>query len=107
VTVAAVRKSNPFAALKRRLPFKAFINREGPWRRVDAVEIEAACRRIVGEGECQSYAGSRGTENGCTVICFDTPEKAQRMQAWIAESKIEERPLPKKAPGMAQLRFGG
>ena len=102
----AGRKSNPFTAKLRRLPYKALIRREGPWRTADGKEIEAISERIANGSEYQSYAGSRNDESGCRVICFDTPEKARLMQAWIEESKIAERPLPLSPPGLPQLRFG-
>jgi hypothetical protein len=102
----AGRKSNPFAAKVRRLPYKALIRREGPWCTADGNEIEAMSKKIANGSEYQSYAGSRNDESGCRVICFDTPEKARLMQAWIEEAKIGERPLPQSPPGLAQLKFG-
>ena len=100
------RSTNAFAAMQRRLPHKALLHREGPFRRVDSEELEAACRRIADGAEYLTYAGGRGPEIDCKVICFDTAEKAQAMQAWIAESDIETRPAPMPFPG-PQLRVGG
>ena len=100
------RSTNAFAATKRRLPHKALLRREGPFRRVDGEELEAACRRIADGAEYLAYGGGRGAEIDCKVICFDTSEKAQAMQAWIAESGIEFRPTPMPFPG-PQLKVGG
>jgi hypothetical protein len=100
------RSTNAFAAMQRRLPHKALLHREGPFRRVDSEELEAACRRIADGAEYLTFAGRRGAEIDCKVICFDTAEKAQAMQAWIAESGIETRPAPMPFPG-PQLKVGG
>jgi hypothetical protein len=102
----AARKSNPFAEKQRKLPYRALMRRQGPWRREDQEEIAAACERIANGGDYLTWAGSRGQENGCTVIAFDTPEKAAEMQAWIDTSGIADRPLPESVPNLPQLRFG-
>jgi hypothetical protein len=100
-----VRRTNAFAAMQRRLPHKALLHREGPFRRVDSEELEAACRHIANGAEYLTYAGGRGSEIDCKVICFGTAEK-QAMQAWITESGIETRPAPMPFPG-PQLKVGG
>ena len=100
------RSSNEFAQKQRRLPHKALLRREGPFRRLDSEELEAACRRIASGAEYLTYAGGRGVEIDCKVICFDTADKAQEMQAWIAASGIETRPAPMAFPG-PQLKVGG
>jgi len=41
------RSTNAFAAMQRRLPHKALLHREGPFRRVDSEELETACRRFA------------------------------------------------------------
>jgi hypothetical protein len=52
-----------------------------------------------------AYAVNRGIENGCRVFAFDTPEKAQAMQAWISTSGIE--PAASRAPpDFPQLKVG-
>lgn len=101
-----VRSTNSFAEMQRRLPHKALLRREDPFRRVNSEELETACRRIADGAEYLTYGGSRGAEIDCKVICFDTAEKAQVMQAWIAESGIETRPVPMPFPS-PQLKVGG
>jgi hypothetical protein len=100
------KKSNPFAEKQRKLKHRALIRREGPWRRVDVEEIDAVCQRIANGAEYLRWSGSRGVENGCTVIGFDTPEKAAEMQAWINANGIADRPPPESAPNLRPLRFG-
>ena len=73
----ARRKANPFAEKIRALPHRALIKRDEPFGRADSDEIDAACARIVAGADYCSYAGARGEENGCKVLCFDTPEKAR------------------------------
>ena len=85
---------DPFADKQRRLPFRAYINRDR-WRATDHKEIEAACRRIANGAEYLIWAGSRGPELDCTVIGFDTSRKASKMQVWIDTSDIADRPVPK------------
>ena len=75
------RRGNPFADAQKRLPHRAYIGRQGPWRRVDREEIDAAAARIADGAEYLPWAGGRGTEMGRTGFAFDTPEKAQAMQA--------------------------
>jgi hypothetical protein len=100
------RRGNPFAEKQRRLPHRAFIKREGPWRPADWDEIEAACRRIANGAEYLTWSGSRGLELGCTVIGFDTSKKAVEMQVWIDTGGIADRPLPQSPPGLPQLKCG-
>ena len=100
------RWGNPFADAQKRLPHRAYIGRQGPWRRVDREEIDAAAARIAGGAEYLLWAGARGIESGRTVIGFDTPEKARRMQAWIEASRIADRPLPEPPPNLPQLKVG-
>ena len=100
------RRGNPFADAQKRLPHRAYIGRQGPWRTVDREEIDAAAARIAGGAEFLSWAGGRGTEMGRTVFGFDTPEKAQAMQAWIDASGIADRPLPEPPPNLPQLKVG-
>ena len=88
------RKANPFSEKLRRLPHRATIKREDPFRRVDWTEIEAVCVRIAAGAEFISYAGHRGEESGCHVFGFDAPEKAREMTAWIERSNIATRPSP-------------
>jgi hypothetical protein len=40
------------------------------------------------------------------VFGFDTPEKAQAMQAWIDASGIANRPPPELPPNYPQLKVG-
>jgi hypothetical protein len=101
----ARRKANPFADKLRRLPYRASIKRDGPFRRGDDAEIEAACVRIAAGAEFISYAGSRGEESGCKVLGFDTPEKAREMQAWIDESGIATRPMLRLSEAGATLQW--
>ena len=100
------RRGNPFADAQKRLPHRAYIGRQGPWRRVDREEIDAAAARIAGGAEYRSWAGRRGTEMGRTVFGFDTPEKARAMQTWIDVSGIANRPLPEPPPKQPQLKVG-
>ena len=85
---------DPLADKQRRLPCRAYINRDR-WRAADHKEIEAACRRIANGAEYLIWAGSRGPELDCTVIGFDTSRKASKMQVWIDTSDIADRPVPK------------
>jgi hypothetical protein len=64
------RSTNAFAATQRRLPHKALLHREGPFRRVDSEELETACRRIADGAKYLAYAGGRGAEIDCKVICY-------------------------------------
>lgn len=91
----ARRKANPFADRIRKLPYRALIKRDEPFARADDDEIAATCARIAAGADYCSFAGSRGSENGCKVLCFDTPEKACEMQSWIDASGIAARPLPR------------
>jgi len=104
--IVATRRGNPFANAQKRLPHRAYIGRQGPWRRVDREEIDAAAARIAGGAEYLSWAGGRGTEFGRTVFGFDTPEKARSMQAWIDALGIADRPLPEPPPNYPQLKVG-
>jgi hypothetical protein len=106
-TVSLMRhKANPFQEPKRRLPHKAFLRRDDPFRRVDEEEIVKACRRVAQGAPWMTYAGSRGPENGRRVFGFDTPEKARALQTWIEVSGIERRPRPEPAPDAGLLRIG-
>jgi hypothetical protein len=100
------RRGNPFAEQLRRLPHKVLLRREDPFRKVDQEEFDATCKRIARGAEYLCYAGSRAEENGCKVICFDTPEKAQAMQAWIDASGIARRPRPEPPLNYPQLKVG-
>jgi hypothetical protein len=100
------RRGNPFANAQKRLPYRACIGRQVPWRRVDREEIDATAARIAGEAEYTSWAGGRGAEMGRTMFGFDTPEKAQAMQAWVDASGIADRPLPEPPPNLPQLKVG-
>jgi len=93
----ARREGNPLADIQRRLPCRAYINRDEPWRPADHEEIEAACRRIANGAEYLIWAGSRGLEfDDCTVIGFNTSKKASEMQVWIDTSHIADRPAPQR-----------
>jgi hypothetical protein len=75
---------------------------------VDLEEIDAACQRIANGTEYLEYlrwSVSRGAENGCTIIGFDTPENAAEMQAWINANGIADRPPPESAPNQRPIRF--
>ena len=100
------RRGNPFADAQKRLPHRAYIGRQGPWRRVDREEIDAAATRIAAGAEYLLWAGARGIESARTVIGFDTPKKAQLMQAWVEASGIADRPLPEPPPNQPQLKVG-
>jgi hypothetical protein len=102
----ATRRHNPFTAKLKRLPHKALLRRTDPFFTADNDELEATLLRIADGAEYLSYAGSRGDENDCHVICFDTAEKARAMQAWIETSGIESRPRPRPPPDFPQLKFG-
>jgi hypothetical protein len=100
------RRGNPFADAQKRLPHRAYIGRQGPWRREDREEIDATATRIAGGAEYLSWGGARGIEAGRTVFSFDTPEKARAMQGWIDTSGIADRPLPEPPPNLPQLKVG-
>jgi hypothetical protein len=104
--IVATRRGNPFANAQKRLPHRAYIGRQGPWRRVDREEIDAAAARIAGGAEYLSWGGRRGIEIGRTVFGFDTSGKARAMQAWIDASDIADRPLPEPPPNYPQLKVG-
>jgi hypothetical protein len=95
----ARRKANPFLDKLRKLPHRATIKRDAPFRRVDNEEVEAVCLRIAAGAGYVFYAGSRGDEQGCKVVGFDTAEKARAMQDWIDESGIASRPTPDLGSG--------
>lgn len=100
------RKSNPFAEKQRRLPHRAYIKREGPWRDIDHKEIETVSLDIANGADYLIWSGSRGVEFGCTVIGFDTAKKAAEMQVWIDTGDIAERPPPASIPGYPRLKCG-
>jgi hypothetical protein len=100
------RRGNPFAGAQKRLPHRAYIGRQGPWRRTDCEEIAVAAAQIACGAEHLLWAGARGIESGRTVIGFDTPEKARAMQAWIDASGIADRPPPEPPPNLPQLKVG-
>jgi len=100
------RRENPVARIKKRLPHKALLKREDPFSRADSEELAKMCRRIADGAEHYAYAGTRGDENGCRVLCFDTAEKARAMQAWIEASGIAGRPRPEPPPDQPQLKVG-
>ena len=100
------RRHNPFASELRLLPHRALLRREEPFRGLDEEEVKMTCNRIAQGAKWLAYAGSRGIENGCRVFAFDTPEKAQAMQAWIATSGVESRPHPEPPPNYPQLKVG-
>lgn len=87
------RSTNTFAEKKKRLPHEAYLCREERFRKADADELEAACRRIAGDGEYLRHSGRRGALD-CTVIRFATVDQALAMQTWIDESGIADRPPP-------------
>ena len=100
------RRENPVAQIKKRLPHKALLKREEPFSRADSEELAEMCRRIADGTDHYSYAGTRGDENGCRVVRFDTAEKARAMQAWIEASGIANRPRPEPPPDQPQLKVG-
>jgi hypothetical protein len=101
-----MRRHNPFVAQRKRLPYKALLRRAGAFRKADADVFKATIARVAAGSDHLTYAGSRGDEADCTVICFDTEEKARAMQAWIDASGFEERPRPESPPGLPQLKVG-
>jgi hypothetical protein len=98
------RRGNPFGDAQKRLPHRALLRRDEPFRKADEKELDAACKRFAQGAEYLCYAGSRGAENGCKVICFDMPEKASAMQAWIDASSIASRPRPEPPSKLPQLK---
>jgi hypothetical protein len=100
------QRSNPHLSQKRRLPYRALLRHDNPFRRVDEEEIAKACYRVAQGTHWMTYAGSRGDENGCRVFRFDTAEKARGLQTWIEVSGIERRPRPEPAPNAGLMRIG-
>lgn len=100
------RRGNPFAEKHKRLPFKALLRRDEPFRQCDADEITAMKLSIANGAGYLSYAGSQGDELYCTVFCFDSAEKARAMQAWIDASGIAQRPKLEAALNYPQLKAG-
>lgn len=99
-----VRSVNTFAQMKRRLRHHAVIKRSDPFRHVDTAELEAACRRVAGNSEWGSWSARLTNGQGdVRIIAFETAERAAEMQAWIDESKIAERPMPKLGPSREEM----
>ena len=92
--------------MQKRLPFKALLRRDDPFRQCDADEIAAMKLSIANGAEYLFYAGNQGDELYCTVFCFDSAEKAREMQAWIDASGIAQRPKPEPPPNYPQLKVG-
>jgi hypothetical protein len=99
------RSENSFAAKKRRLPHRATVKRAEPFLAADNEEFEAACRRIAGNTEYLVWSGTSDDERQRWVrlIAFETAEKAAALQAWIDESRIAERPLPRFGPSKEEI----
>jgi hypothetical protein len=95
--VSRRRTANTHAQRKRRLPFKAVIEREEVFRTVDSREIEAEAMRLTNGAEFYHGMERRG-DRDVHVVCFDSERAAQQMQRWITNSRIAERPAPKFGP---------
>jgi hypothetical protein len=52
------RRGNPFAEKQKRLPYKALLRRDDPFRPSDADEVEAMKLSIASGTEYLSYAGA-------------------------------------------------
>lgn len=100
------RRHNPFASELRSLPHRALLRREEPFRGVDEDEVKMTCKRIAQGARWLGYAGSRGIENGCRVFAFDTPEKAQAMQALDCRVGSRE-PAASRAAAQLSAAQGG
>src|SRR5262249_22171401 len=54
------------------------------------------CRRIAGNTDYATWSTRDwNKERDCRVVAFETQEKAAEMQAWIDQSGIAFRPVPK------------
>ena len=73
-----MRRHNPVASRRRRLPFVAKIKRDDPFRPEDEREIDGMCKRIAAAGEVMALAGWRREDAGYRVLHFATWAKAQR-----------------------------
>jgi len=91
------RTSNTHAQMKRRLPFKAVIEREEVFRTADSAEVEAEAMRLTNGAEFHHGMERRG-DRYVHVVCFHSERVAKEMQRWIWHSRIAERPAPKFGP---------
>lgn len=99
------KRHNPFRDQLKRLPHKAILRREAPFRQADRREMDEAAARFAAGAEHVSYAGGRGDEIGCTVFCFDTAAKAHAFQVWLDEVGMADRPEPPRYDG-PQMKVG-
>jgi hypothetical protein len=83
--------------MKRRLPFKAFIEREEPFRGVDQDELAAACRRITNGAEWY-HGRERVGDLDIHVVRFAEAHQAEALQRWIRDCRIAERLAPNLGP---------
>ena len=99
------RSRNSFALLKSRLRHRAIIKRSDAFLRVDAEELEGVCRRIAGNTDFLSWSqrDDDGRDQYVRVVGFAMPEKAAEMQAWVDQSGIALRPVPKLGPTEEEL----
>jgi len=91
------RTTNTHAQRKRRLPFKAVIEREEVFRTADSAEIEAEAMRLTNGREFYHGMERRG-DRDVHVVCFNSERVAKEMQRWITNTRIAERPAPKFGP---------
>lgn len=101
------RSTNSFAEKVKRLPYRAVYHREPPFMKTDSDRLDAVIRRIAGDAEHLTHAGTRRDGIDTQVICFDTAEKAKEMQAWLDASDISNWPAPPLRTDIRRLKFGG
>lgn len=105
--MAVRRSTNSFAEKVKRLPHRAMYRREPPFWQADSNRLAAVIRRIAGDAEHLTHAGTRHDGIDMHVIRFDTAEKAKEMQAWLDASDISNWPVPPLRTDIGRLKFGG
>lgn len=77
------RRGNPFAEKQKRLPFKALLRRDEPFRPSDADEVEAMKLSIANGAEYLSYAGSQATSFTARYSVSIAPRKPGRCRCGL------------------------
>ena len=92
------RKSEDTPAKKRRrLPFKAVIERDEVFRLADRDELDAECRRLTNGAEFY-YSMDRFGDHYWHVVRFGSQHQAEALDLWLRRNRFAERPAPKFGP---------
>ena len=105
--LAVRRNTNSFAEKVKRLPHRSLYRREPPFSKADSDRLDAVIRRIAGDAEHVTHAGTRHDRIDVHVIRFNTADKAREMQAWLDASDISNWPAPALRTDIEQLKVGG